>query len=143
MERALGSKVCLILFMVFMVSITKSFACSVRVDDNYQKNLLVAHAANYNDVSLIHASDISLTSYAKGFSGAVGGADCPDYLTTSARISMAHKPKATETCSYTLTVRIRTYVGEEMPTEPTENVTFEAATAACSTRKVPRKRPIR
>ena len=135
------------LFLVLLVGAAKGFACSMSVNHNYTKNLLVAHAAGYHDLSLAAVSGIAITDYDHSFEGGAGGGSCPDYLITTARVSMNHSPSALSHCTYNVTVTHTVYIGNDLPDGPMEDVAFSSATAACSTsiigRKIPRKLPYR
>jgi hypothetical protein len=132
--------------MVLMGAIN-SFACSVVVDDNYTKNQLMAHGASFNDLSLASVSGLAVSGYSKGFLNDPGNGSCPEYLQVSGRVSFNHNPSIASSCSYAVTVTVKTYMGEDLPDGPFEQVTFSDAEAACSTSqvriKVPRKLPVR
>jgi hypothetical protein len=135
------------LFVVLMIAAAKSFACSMEVDENYTKNLLVAHAASFHSLFLPSTSGVTVTDYSLSFEGGAGGGSCPDYMVTSARVHLEHVKSATSICSYDVTVVHTVYIGNDIPSGPVENVEFLDATAACSTssggfRRIPRRIPI-
>jgi len=121
------------LFVVLMIAAAKGFACSMEVDHNYTKNLLVAHAASYNGLFLPDVSGVTVNDYDIEYAGGAGGGSCPDYMTTSARIKLEHNKSATSQCSYEVTVVHTVYIGNDVPAGPVENVEYLDATAACST----------
>ena len=133
-----------VIFLFIFVVTSTSFACSIQVDDNYDKNILVANAASFNDLSLASASEISITSFSRSFSGELTPSSCPNYMRSSARISMSSTPVPFQNCSYTVTVVINRFIGEVYPAGPIEEISFESPEAACSTAfsklKLPKKR---
>lgn len=143
--KNLSSKICLL--FIILLSAANTLACSIEVDDNAQKNILMANAASFNDLSLSSVSALSLTNYAKNFSADPGGGRCPEYMTIEGRVSMSSSPTVFKHCSYTVTVKVKSYIGDSIPDGPIEEVTFEAPLAACSTSvsgiKIPRPIPIR
>ncbi len=136
------------LFVVLMIAAAKGFACSMEVDENYTKNLLVAHAASYNGLFLPSTSGVTVNDYTLNYEGGAGGGSCPDYMITSARVKLEHNKSTTSQCSYEVTVVHTVYIGSDTPDGPVENVEFLDATAACSTsssgafRRIPRRIPV-
>ncbi len=135
------------LSLVMLVAAAKGMACSMEVDQNYTKNLLVAHALSYNEHFVGSVSGITTTDYDLSFSGGSGGGSCPDYLITSARVSYSHSPSLIKHCTYSVTVTQTTYMGNGIPHGPLDDVSFSAPAAACSTSisaiRVPRRVPLR
>jgi hypothetical protein len=123
----------LMLGLVCMLVAAKGMACSMEVNHNYTKNLLIAHAASYNDVFLPNAIGVSVAEYGVVYEGGAGGGSCPDYMEVTGRVSLGHKPSAFSECSYEVTVTHRMYIGSDVPDGPMEEVSFSDATAACST----------
>lgn len=132
-----SKKFALLAAFIAVTGLADANACSVSVDDNYQKNLLVAHAASYYDLALTGVSSTAIADYARSFEGGGGGASCPDYLVTEARVTFEHKPRVNQECSNTITVRIRSHMGDELPDGPMEEVEFISPELACSTSSGP------
>jgi|GEM_PF-5897227 len=135
------------LFVVLMIAAAKSFACSMEVNETYTKNLLVAHAASYNDLLLASTSGVTVEDYDLAFDGGAGGGSCPDYMITSARVKLEHQKSASTQCSYEVTVVHTVYIGSGTPAGAVENVEFLDPAAACSTsigslRRIPRRIPV-
>lgn len=133
-----------LLFFIVFAGAVESYACSIQVDDNYTKNELMAHAVSFNDLSLSNVSGLAVSAYGRTFEEGEGNpGSCPDYMNVSGRVSMNHSPSAIQHCTYSVTVTVRSYMGEEFPDGPIEEVTFSAPEAACSTSlsglKVPKK----
>ncbi len=120
------------LFFMLVMGAVNSFACSIQVMDTYTKNLLMAHAANFNDLSLANVSNISVANFARSFSTGEALGSCPDYLFEEGRVSFSHSPSANRHCSYSVTVKMKNYMGEEMPEGPIQEIDFENPVAACS-----------
>jgi len=137
----------MLLGLVCMLIAAKGMACSMEVNHTYTKNLLIAHAAGFNDVFLPNAIGVSVADYSVVYEGGAGGGSCPDYMEVTGRVSLGHKPSATSECSYEVTVTHRMYIGADLPDGPMEDVSFSDATAACSTSssrfRVIRKIPIK
>ena len=135
------------LFLIFLLGAINSLACSIQFDENYIKNELMAHGVSYNDLSLSSVSGLGISGFGKSFSADPGDGSCPEYLTVFGRVSMNHSPAADQSCSYSVTVKVKSYMGEEMLDGPIEEVTFENPEAACSTSisrfRVPIKKPVR
>lgn len=140
-QKDLSLKLMVAFVMILIAGLTNSFACSLQFDDNAQKNMLIAHAVSNADVSLTAASGISITSYGKSFEAGPTASSCPDYVTVSGRVSFTHVKSAVESCSYAMTVSVRTYMGEDFPDGPIETVDFTAEEAACSIKgiRLPKK----
>jgi hypothetical protein len=143
-----SKKFALLAAFIAVTGLADAYACSVSVNDNYQKNLLVAHAASYYDLALTGVTSTAIVDYARSFEGAGGGASCPDYLVTEARVTLEHRPKVSEECSNAITVRIRSYMGDGLPDGPMEEVEFISPELACSTSSGPyirlrRRMPVR
>lgn len=135
------------LFVVLMIAAAKSFACSMEVEENYTKNLLVAHAASFHSLFLPSTSGVTVNDYSLSYEGGAGGGSCPDYLITSARVHLEQVKSATTQCSYEVTIVHTVYIGNDTPDGPVENVEYLDATAACSTssgsfRRIPRRIPV-
>ncbi len=122
-----------------------SLACSIQVDNNYTKNILMAHAVSFNDLSLSSVSGLTIASFARSLSEDPGDGSCSEYMTESGRVSFNNSPAAGQNCSFSVTVRVRSYMGEEIPDGPIEEVSFESPEAACSTTisriRIPHKVP--
>lgn len=143
----MGSMLKVSLFVLVLMGAINSFACSIQVDDNYTKNQLMAHGVSFHDLSLTQVSGLAVSAFDRDFLNDPGDGGCPEYLQVSARVSFNHNPSIVSSCSYAVTVTVKTYMGEDLPDGPIEQVTFSDAEAACSTSsmriKVPRKIPIR
>lgn len=137
-------KLAIIIVMLLVVLVNKVFACSVSVNDNFQKNLLAAYGASHLDIALSTVSDTDVEDYARTFDG-VDPYECPLYLETSARVSFQYSPKKFENCDASVVVHHRQYMGSVAPTGPIDELTYSEMTAACSTslpRPVPLPRPL-
>lgn len=143
----MGSMLKVSLFVLVLMGAINSFACSIQVDDNYTKNQLMAHGVSFHDLSLGGVSGLVVTNFGRELLNDPGDGSCPDYLQVSGRVSFNHNPSISSSCSYAVTVTVKSYMGEDLPDGPIEEVTFSDAEAACSTSfsriKVPRKLPIR
>jgi hypothetical protein len=127
------------LIVLVLALVQNVFACSVSVNDLYQKNLLTAHGASHLNISFSTVNSISITGYSKLFIGEDPVSHCPEWLQTQARISFRYSPRKYETCDASLTVTRREFMGET-PTGPIEELSYSEAHAACST-SIPRPRP--
>lgn len=137
-------KLALVVIMALMVLANKLLACSVSVNDNAQKNLLTAHAANYLDVSLVSVTKTSAEEYGRSFIGE-DSYHCPLYLQTRARISFKYSPRKFENCDGSVVVTRKQYMGAELPSGPIEELEYTEGNAACSTsypRPIPIPRPL-
>lgn len=121
---------------ITIASVADVAACSMSVDDNYQKNLLVAHAASFNSLALTGVKSTAVETYAKTFEGG-SGSGCPDYLVAEARISFEYAPKKNHECSAAVTVRSRIYIGNDLPDGQFEDIQFISPEKACSTHSGP------
>ncbi len=131
-EQKFSIKVVIFLFMCLLIGITEGRACQIQIDDNYQKNILMAHGVSFHDVSLSSASGTALTGYDVSFSTGESLGSCPDYINVSGRVAFNHVKSAVESCTYAVNVTVKTYMGEEMPDGPIEEVIFEEGEATCS-----------
>lgn len=123
--------------LIFIVSLTDSFACSIQVDENAQKNELIAHAVSRADLSIVSVSGISISGYDQTFEDEGPLGSCPNYQILTARVSFTHKKSILESCSYAMTVTVRNYMGESFPAEGgLQEITFTDSEAACSTSRV-------
>jgi hypothetical protein len=150
-EFKFSREVALILFMIFAASSADSRACSIAVNHNYQKNLLVAHAASELNVALSSVTATSLTEYDHDLEGSEPVSHCPLYLISRAKVSFNYSPARYQTCSASVIVEMREFMGE-VPSGPILEVTSTNAELACSTsitvirdprRLPPIKKPIR
>ncbi len=132
-----SKKFVLMAALLAVTGMADAWACSVSVNDTYQKNLLVAHAAGFFDLALTDVEATSMEDYGRSFEGGSGGGSCPDYLVTEARVTITHKPKPSEECTSTITVRVSAYLGDGVPAGPMEEVEFTAPALACSTSSGP------
>ena len=110
----------------------QAFSCSVAINDNYEKNLLVAHAASHLDISIGSVTATTIAEYSKTLLGNVEPYDCPEYLSTQAKISFKYKKKKFQSCSASIFVKHDQYMGEE-PGVPLYELDFSSITLACST----------
>lgn len=138
MRKAFSVLVFCILFLMYDAAI----ACSVRVNDNVQKNALAALAATHMDISLASVSSTQISDYLKSLDAEDPSTHCPQYLNTRATVTFSYAPSADQSCDAQVTVIRSEFIGEVL-SGPLENVEFINMTAACSvaTRKV--ERPIR
>ncbi|MBA2405354.1 MAG: hypothetical protein H0V66_11330 [Bdellovibrionales bacterium] len=132
------------LFFMMLVGSINSFACSIQVDDNYTRNQMMAHGVSFHDLSLSNVSALAVSAYGRSFIDGRGPAgSCPDYMVVTGRVSLNHSPSAVQHCTYSITVTVKSYMGEDLPDGPIEEVTFSDAEAACSYSitglKVPKK----
>lgn len=134
-------KLLLAFVMVLIVGLTESFACSIQVDHNAQKNELISHAVSHADLSLAAVSGIAITNYDQNFEDEGPLGSCPNYQVLTARVSFNHIKSVVESCSYAMTVTVRNYMGEEFPEGPIQEITISESEAACSISqlRVPRK----
>jgi hypothetical protein len=143
--KKLSSK--MFLFFIFLFGTANALACSIEVDNNYTKNQLIAHGVSFNDLSLSSVSGLSIASFQRSFTADPGNGGCPEYMNVSGRVSMNYSPAAGQHCTYSVSVTVRSFMGEELPDGPIEEVIFERPEAACSTSisaiKIPRKLPVR
>ena len=138
MEKKLASKnlknTLIVFFMILLATTGTGYACQISVNDNHQKNQLVAEAANELGLSLASMTSTALTGYSRSLEGS-DAYDCPLFLVTQARIAFEYAPKRNETCSAAVTVTYRQYVGEITP--ELDVLLFETITTgvemACST----------
>lgn len=129
--------------LALIVGLTDSFACSIQVDENAQKNELIAHAVSRADLSLAAVSGISISGYDQNFEDEGPMGSCPNYQVLSARVSFTHKKNILESCSYAMTVTVRNYMGETLPEEGgLQEITFSDSEAACSTSRLQVSRKI-
>ncbi len=128
--------------MVLIVTLSESFACSIQVDENAQKNELISHAVSRTDLSLAAVSGISITNYNQTFEDEGPLGSCPNYQVLSARVSFTHVKSALESCSYSMVVTVRNWMGETLPEEGgLQEITFSENEVACSLTnlRLPRK----
>lgn len=108
------------------IAISSASACSIKINDKAQKNLLVAEAASHLDIALSDVKETFVASYAKSFSGG-SGSSCPETLQTSAEISFKYSPYPGQDCQ--AEVRIE----RSMSFESGESFAdFSELSAACS-----------
>ncbi|HXH75743.1 MAG TPA: hypothetical protein VNJ08_12290 [Bacteriovoracaceae bacterium] len=110
--------------------------------DNFQKNLLVAHAASHLDISLGKVTSTTIANYSRSFLGE-HPSDCPDFLRTEAKISFKYAPAKFQKCDASVTVVRKYFMGDllESPEVLLEELTYLGETAACSTTAIPRPFP--
>ncbi len=119
--------------MMLIVGLTETFACSIQVDDNAQKNEIISHAVSRSDLSLAVVSGISIINYTQTFEDEGPLGSCPNYQVLSARVSFTHVKSAVESCSYSMVVTVRNYMGETLPEEGgLQEITFSESEVACS-----------
>ncbi len=141
-SNQLSLKFFLAFVMMLIVGLSESFACSIQVDVNAQKNEIIAHAVSNADLSLAVVSGIALTNFDQTFEDEGPLGSCPNYHVLSARVSFNHVKSAVESCSYAMTVTVRNYMGETLPEEGgLQEITFSESVAACSIslQRLPRK----
>ncbi|MGE3611796.1 MAG: hypothetical protein AB7I27_19560 [Bacteriovoracaceae bacterium] len=109
-----------------------ALACSVSVNDNFQKNLLIALGASHLDIPLTKVSATTLSGYVKSFEGADPVSECPQHLVTAASIHFKYSPSLYQTCEANVTVNRNYFIGE-IPDGPIEQVNFSGMSASCST----------
>src|SRR6476620_231598 len=107
-------KLVLIAIMVLIVVVNKVFACSVHVNDLYEKNLLAAHGANHLALDLASVRSHQPPDYAQACEGA-DAYECPLYLCTSAKVIFAYSPSKFQHCNASVVVTRRQYMGSELP----------------------------
>ena len=133
-SNQLSLKFLLAFVMVLIVGLTETFACSIQVDENAQKNEIIAHAVSRADVSLAAVSGIAISNYNQTFEDEGPLGSCPNYQVLSARVSFTHVKSVIESCSYAMTVTVRNYMGETLPEEGgLQEITFSESEVACST----------
>ena len=144
-QKEFSLKLLVAFVMILIAGLTKSFACSLQVDDNADKNMLAAHAVSSTDLSLTAVKALAIASFTRSFEDDGPTGSCPDYMTVRARISYTHVKSIVESCSYAVTVSVRSYMGEEWPEGPIQEVIFDDGEIACSTSqiRVPRKVPFK
>lgn len=141
-SNQLSLKFFLAFAMMLIVGLTEAFACSIQVDENAQKNELIAHAVSRADLSLAAVSGIALSNYDQNFEDEGPLGSCPNYQVLSARVSFNHIKSAVESCSYSMVVTVRNWMGETLPLEGgLQEITFSESVAACSIslQRLPRK----
>ncbi len=139
----------LVLFLIFAASMADSKACSIGVNNNYQKNLLVAQAANELGIGLTSVTSTAVSAYGYETEGSAPVTECPLYFISRAHVSFEYSPAAGQNCSASIDVQMRDYMGEDLPDGPLFEVTSSNAELACSTSlsrirvKIPLKRIIK
>jgi hypothetical protein len=121
----------IIFLMVLFAISADGFACSMAVNANYQKNQLVAQGASHLGLSLENVSSVGVSEYAKLFSGAETASSCPTYLETTAKVTLKYSPQAKKTCTSSVLVKIKKYIGDETPEGPMEKVTYSGQSLKC------------
>lgn len=134
----------LVFFMILLATASEAYACQVMVNDSYQKNLLVAQAANELDLSLAGMSSTVLTGYSRTLEGN-GPYECPLFIVTQAKVSFEYSPKKNKNCSASATITYRQYIGEITPEldVPLYEATLSGAEQACSTSGVFTRIPVK
>lgn len=125
-----------ILVVSFLIAMKQASACSVAINDNYEKNLLVAQAASHMNISLAKVTSTTIAEYSRSLLGNIEPFDCPEFLSTQARISFKYKPKKNQNCDASVVVHHQQYMGE-VPGTPLYELDFSEMTAACSTSSGP------
>lgn len=116
--------------MIFFAYATEGLACSVSVNNTFQKNELIAKAASHLGISLDVVSAITISNYEKEFTGSVGPSSCPEYLEIGGRVNFKYS-QGKKSCSAIVEVHIKQYMGEEIPTGPMEEVSFTNESSKC------------
>ena len=101
----------LILSILSISIVENAQACSQRVNQLFDKNLLVAYAAGEMNVDLAKATSIVIHDYSSEFTGVDVGSNCSAFLNSQARISVSYKPNAFTQCSFSVTVHKTEQVG--------------------------------
>ncbi len=132
-------KIILVMAITLFLASKHLLACSVHVDDNYQKNLLAAHGAGHLTLSLASVSSTTITDYSKSFLGSVGPSHCPEYLKTKAKVKFKYSPTPLKTCESTVVVTRQEFMGDEI-TEGVqfEKLSFESESVSCAISRLPR-----
>ncbi len=123
--------------------IQNSHACSIQVNHQYEKNILVALAASEMRVDLSKATRIQVADYHLLATGGTG-ADCPTHLNTDARITVNYDQNLLVKCSFSVTVSRRLQIGEvPILTEPMEVVNTALPVSGCTRIPLPAPTPRR
>ncbi|GEM_PF-4498808 len=127
-------------FIVLAVSLMalsqETKACSVSVNDLFQKNLLAAYGVGHFGISLTSISGLIVTAYSKGLEEEDPSTLCPQYLRTQATVSFKHSPTKFQTCTKTITVNRRAFIGD-WPSGPLETVRYLTPSSSCSIVRLP------
>lgn len=126
-------------FGLVTFGMANSFACSMETDQNYTKNLLMAHGVSGAGLSLSKVTSLKVEDYGESYSGGTGRGSCPDYVTFSGKVSMNHTSSALKDCKYSSVVTIKAYIGNDLPTGPMEDISISEQEATCTTFKLLKK----
>lgn len=122
-----------ILFLLLSISFAEgAHACSMSINQLYQKNLLVGYAASEMNVDLSKASSISISGYSQALSGEPTAGECPTVLQNQAQIILKYKPTLFNQCTVSLLVKKIEQIGGEMLNGPMIEIQTEAVAKSCS-----------
>ncbi len=127
-----------VLALVALLSYETSQACSIQVNDAYQKNLLIAYAASEMGINLEKTFSMSATNYQLSFSGGSGGGSCPTHQHTEARVSLTYLKNKFTKCTMTVTVQRAEQIGETLAPGPFETIATALPASSCSLIFTPR-----
>ena len=118
------------LFSFLLMASARSFACQMQIDENYSKNLLIAHAASNKGVSLASVKDLAISQYSYSVSTGEANGDCPDYVYNTAKVSFKYST-VFKICTYSVTVLESDYSGSGIPDGPIMDVSFSNESQSC------------
>ncbi len=122
-------------FALSILSITlieNAQACSMEINQLYQKNLLVAYAASEMNVNLAKASSIAVSAYAQTLSGEASAGSCPTHLNNQAQVVIKYKPNVFQQCTASVLVKKMEQIGGEMVDGPMIEIQTESVSKSCS-----------
>ena len=137
-------KLFVILSLVLISIPNQSKACSIQIQEDQIKNLMIAAAASNFNVALTKATKIEADNFSYRLYGQHPNSSCENHLEFTTQVTIKYKPNLLETC----TLSVETVYTQNLNATdfPYEEYAFNLPTSSCSRipiRVLPRPIPIR
>jgi len=118
--------------LLSLVSSISAWACSFQSGpevDRYYTNILITEVAQEFNISLVQATQLSLTGLTMRLHGVVPGSSCEAFMEHKARVVIKYQPTLTQKCELSVDVELQEDIHAE--TYPYQTYTFHNPASSC------------